>query len=145
MNNLFLITIFFYLALLLKMKHLKKETSWNVHPITDFLYIHLLQETVKKKMCSFLKHILKQLAQQHKTYSQYLLYNFAPNRETCLANSRGLFVFQQQYWAQFQTLLLTTLALQSGGQHLHSLWIPPKVAALLFQKTPCPAQIQILQ
>lgn len=36
----------------------------------------------KKKMCSFLKRILKQLAQQHKTYSQYLLYNFAPNRET---------------------------------------------------------------
>lgn len=40
--------------------------------------------------------------------------------------------------------VLTTLRLIWEDRRLHNLWIPPKGAALSSQKTPCPAQSQIL-
>ena len=133
---------------------LQQNWLWNIsaksgilliqhnHDVNSLIWCSLTKRTIPWRVFSALgantgEWVMVILAD---TISAFNSYSF-PFHQLLSEGNRGR--LYSSIW-KTKVSVLTTLRLIWEDRRLHSLWIPPKGAALSSQKTPCPVQSQIL-
>ena len=133
---------------------LQQNWLWNIfaksgillirhnHDFNSLIWCSLTKQTIPWRVFSALgantgEWVMVILADKISAFSSY---SFHFHQLLSEANRGRLY---SSIW-KTKASVLTTLRLIWEDRRLRSLWIPPKGAALSSQKTPCPAQSQIL-